>query len=81
MACRWAEAFRSRQGFVSDWGQNNRLLVGPFESEAAANAFLAQLRRGGMTGPFMWISPAGQVVDALPGTGPAAQPAAKKKKR
>ena len=60
-----AEALRSRKGFTSAWGQTNRLLTGPFESEAAASAFMTQLRRAGVTGSFMWISPAGQVVDAL----------------
>ena len=59
--------FKSRRPSVSAWGQTNRLLAGPFESEAAANSFLAQLRRGDITGAFVWTSPAGQVVDALPG--------------
>lgn len=59
------EAFRGKKAFVSDWGQTNRLLTGPFESTAAANAFLAQLRRGDIDGSFLWTSPAGQVVDDL----------------
>lgn len=59
--------FRNRRPFVSAWGQTNRLLTGPFETEAAANAFLAQLRRAGIDGAFVWTSPAGQVVDALAG--------------
>lgn len=58
-------AFRGKQPNVSAWGQSNRLLAGPFESEAAANAFLAQLRRAGVNGAFLWTSPAGQVVDRL----------------
>jgi Flp pilus assembly protein TadD len=58
-------AFRGKQAYVSAWGQTNRLLAGPFESEAAANAFLAQLRRASVNGAFLWTSPAGQVVDRL----------------
>ncbi len=65
---RQAEAiFKGKRPLTSSWGQTNRLLTGPFESEAAANSFLAQLRRGDIDGAFMWTSPAGQVVDALPG--------------
>jgi Flp pilus assembly protein TadD len=62
---RAADPFRAKKGYVSAWGQTNRLLTGPFESEAAANAFLSQLRRADVDGPFLWTSPAGQVVDAL----------------
>ena len=58
-------AFKSRRAFVSNWGQTNRLLTGPFDSEAAANAFLGQLRRADVNGAFVWTSPTGQVVDAL----------------
>jgi hypothetical protein len=61
------EAFRGKKAFVSDWGQTNRLLTGPFESTASANTFLAQLRRGDVDGSFLWTSPAGQVVDELSG--------------
>jgi len=66
MARQNAEAFKGKKAYVSDWGQNNRLLTGPFDSANAANAFLTQLRRAGIDGPFVWTSPAGQVVDALP---------------
>ncbi len=63
---RQAEAvFKSRRPQVSAWGQTNRLLAGPFESEAAANQFMGQLRRADIDGAFTWTSPAGQVVDAL----------------
>lgn len=65
---RQAEApFRNRRPWVSSWGQTNRLLAGPFDSEAAANAFITQLRRADIDGAFVWTSPAGQVVDALGG--------------
>ena len=58
-------AFKNKRAFVSNWGQTNRLLTGPFDSEAAANAFLGQLRRANVNGAFVWTSPTGQVVDAL----------------
>lgn len=60
-----AEAFRGKEAFISAWGQTNRLLTGPFQSETAANSFIAQLRDADVDGPFVWTSPAGQVVDAL----------------
>ena len=58
--------FKARKGHVSAWGQTNRLLTGPFESEAAAKSFMAQLKKAGVDGAFLWTSPAGQAVDALP---------------
>jgi hypothetical protein len=68
MAREATEAFRGKQPFVSAWGQTNRLLTGPFQSEAAANSFIAQLRRADIDGAFVWTSPAGQVVDGLGGS-------------
>lgn len=59
------EAFRGKSGNVSDWGQTRRLLAGPFQTQAAANAFLQQLRKEKVDGAFLWTSPAGQVVDTL----------------
>ena len=59
------ELFRSRKPFTSAFGQSNRLLVGPFESQAQASVYLAQLKKAGVSGAFVWTSPAGQVVDAL----------------
>lgn len=59
------EVFRGKRAFVTPWRSNFRLLTGPFESEAAAQAYLNQLRRAGVDA-FMWTSPAGQAVDALP---------------
>lgn len=58
-------AFKGKRPWVSAWNQTNRLLTGPFESESAANAFMAQLRRANITGSFLWTSPAGQIVDSL----------------
>lgn len=59
------DLFKGRKGFTSAWGQATRLLTGPFETERAANAFVAQLKKAGMSGSFVWTSPAGQVVDPL----------------
>ena len=60
-----ARVLTGRVASVSAWGQTNRLLTGPFESTAAANQFIAQLRKEDVPGAFVWTSPAGQVVDAL----------------
>ena len=60
-----ADVFRGKQSFTSVWGQTNRLLTGPFATEAAANAFIVQLRRAEVDGAFVFNSPAGQVVDRL----------------
>jgi tetratricopeptide (TPR) repeat protein len=60
-----AQALRGKQGYISAWGQTNRLLTGPFPTEAAANSFLTQLRRADIDGAFLWTSPAGQVVDPI----------------
>jgi len=60
------ELFRGKSAWVSDWGRTNRLLTGPFASEAAAEAFLARLKKKDLDA-FLWTSPAGQVVDDLPG--------------
>lgn len=61
-----AELFRGKSALVSDWGRTNRLLTGPFPSESAAKAFLSRLKKADLDS-FLWISPAGQVVDDLPG--------------
>jgi len=65
-----ATVLRGKKPYLAAWGQTNRLLTGPFETEASANAFLAQLRRADVEGAFLWTSPAGQVVDAVPGIKP-----------
>jgi hypothetical protein len=57
--------FKGQSPSVSDWGRTNRLLAGPFATEAAAEAFLAKARKADLD-TFLWTSPAGQVVDALP---------------
>lgn len=59
-------AFKGQKPFVSEMGQTNRMLAGPFDSAAQANKFVAALHEAGIDGPYIWTSPAGQVVDALP---------------
>lgn len=59
-----ADLFRGKTAATSDWGRTNRLLTGPFASEAAAGAFLARLKKAGVDA-FLWTSPVGQVVDDL----------------
>jgi len=61
-----AAVFKGRKGYTSAWGQTTRLLTGPFDSAAQANAFIVQLKKAGSPGAFVWTSPAGQDVDALP---------------
>ena len=59
-----AELFKGRKAWTTPWGQTNRLLVGPFETQAAASAFLKEARKKDGDA-FVWTSPAGQAVDAL----------------
>lgn len=59
-----AALFRGREPAIADWGRTNRLLTGPFASEAQADAFLAKAKKADLDA-FVWTSPAGQVVDDL----------------
>lgn len=59
------ELFKGLKPGVTAWGQANRLLAGPFASQKEAAAFLARLKKAGISGAFVWSSPAGQVVDNL----------------
>ncbi len=59
--------FKGRQPFVSEMGRTNRVLVGPFATQKAATAFLADAKKQGFGDALPWTSPAGQVVDALSG--------------
>ena len=59
--------FKGKKAFLTAWGQSNRLLAGPFESQKEAAAFLAALKKAGLPGAFAWTSAAGQVVDPLGG--------------
>ncbi len=60
-----ADLFKARKGWTTPWGQTNRLLVGPFESQAAAATFLKELKKKKDADAFVWTSPAGQAIDAL----------------
>lgn len=60
------EVLRSKSPAITEWGRTNRLLTGPFETEAAANAFLKRLTKADVDA-FLWTSPAGQVVDPMAG--------------
>lgn len=62
------ELFKGQRPNITAWGQSNRLLAGPFASQKEATAFLAGLKKAGITGGFVWTSPAGQVVDVVGGT-------------
>ena len=57
--------FKGKKPFVTAWGQANRLLAGPFESQNEATAFLAAVKKAGVAGAFAWSSAAGQVIDPL----------------
>ena len=57
--------FKGKKPFVTAFGQSNRLLAGPFETQKEAAAFLAALKKAGVAGAFAWSSAAGQVVDPL----------------
>ena len=59
-----ADLFKGRKPWTTPWGQTNRLLAGPFETQAAAQAFLKEARKKDADA-FVWTSPAGQAVDAL----------------
>ena len=60
------EVLRGKSPAITEWGRTNRLLTGPFETEAAANAFLTRLTKADVDA-FLWTSPAGQVVDPMGG--------------
>ncbi len=61
------EIFKGKKPFVSSWARTNRLLVGPFETDKAANSFTDKLHKADHPSAFVWTSPAGQVVDPLDG--------------
>ena len=58
--------FKGRQPQISEMGRTNRILAGPFQTQKAANDFVAELKKAGIEGALPWTSPAGQVVDVLP---------------
>lgn len=58
------ELLRGKSAATTEWGKTNRLLTGPFETDSAAKALLAKLKKQKIDA-FVWTSPAGQVVDPL----------------
>ena len=59
------EQLKRQKAYVSPMGQTNRMLTGPFDCEAAGEAFIRELGKADVSGPYLWTSPAGQVVDSL----------------
>ena len=59
-----AALLRGRKPSITPWRSNYRLLIGPFSSDAEAQATIEKLRTSGV-GSYEWTSPAGQAVDAL----------------
>lgn len=60
-----AAAFQSRSAYTTPLRFTNRLLTGPFKTEDAAQDFVNQIARFGLTG-FVFTSEAGQKIDKLP---------------
>ncbi len=58
-------AFQSRSAYTTPLRFTNRLLTGPFKTEDAAQDFVNQIARFGLTG-FVFNSEAGQKIDKLP---------------
>jgi hypothetical protein len=57
---------KDSKGYVAHWGETNRLLTGPFKSDAAAQAFVTKLKDAGVDA-FSFSSAEGEEV-ALLGT-------------
>jgi hypothetical protein len=57
--------FKGQKPYSARLNQTNRLLTGPFASQKEANRFIADLQKAGISGPYIWTSPAGEVVDEL----------------
>ena len=56
--------FRGKRGWVTPWGRNYRLLMGPYASDDDAQDALNDLTKAKVRA-FVWTSPAGQAVDHL----------------
>ncbi|RVU07602.1 tetratricopeptide repeat protein [Novosphingobium umbonatum] len=57
--------FKGHTPHISDWGRTNRVLVGPFDTEAAAKAYNDKLHKAGFADSHVWLSSEGQVVDSI----------------
>jgi tetratricopeptide (TPR) repeat protein len=53
------------QPYVTNWGQTNRLLAGPFDDRKAAQNAVTELKADGIDS-FMFVSAAGQEIEDLP---------------
>ncbi|MBD59257.1 MAG: hypothetical protein CL808_03935 [Citromicrobium sp.] len=58
------DAIKDKGPFVTPWGQTNRLLAGPFDSQAEAREALNALAAADIDS-FIWTSAEGQAIDAL----------------
>lgn len=58
-------AFKGRTAYTTPLRFTNRVLAGPFKTEDAAQSFVNQIARAGLTG-FVFVSEAGQKIDKLP---------------
>ncbi|MCA1748312.1 MAG: SPOR domain-containing protein [Sphingomonadales bacterium] len=66
-ARRAPQAFQGKRGWWTSWGQTNRLLVGPFDSAAAARNFRDAIEEEGEIDGLLFTSEAGQTIEPLPG--------------
>ena len=55
---------RGKRGWVTPWGRNYRLLMGPYASDDDAQDALNDLTKAKVRA-FVWTSPAGQAIDHL----------------
>ena len=62
---KFPDLFKGKKAYVSEMGRTNRMLAGPFDSMKDANAFISSLEKSQIDRPYVWTSPAGQVVDTL----------------
>ena len=54
-----------KEGYRTPMGKSNRVLVGPFDSEDAAKAFVGELKKDRLTA-IAWTSTEGQGIDKIP---------------
>ena len=64
IATKAGAVLRGKKAYTTPWRNNFRLLTGPFPTDAAAQTFVNQLRREGVSA-FSWSSEDGQAVDVL----------------
>jgi len=57
--------FKGKTPSVTKWGATRRVLVGPFATTDAADAYAAKMKAAGHGDAFVWTSPSGQAVDPV----------------